>query len=262
MPSPFPGMDPYLENPATWPDVHHGLISELQVELNRQVRPKYFVSVEERVYISDETDPARAVIVPDLQVARTAGERRREAAASQPVGTPEPLVVTTLIEEEVREAHLEIVDAQLRQVVAVIEVVSPANKVAGSRGRTSYFEKRREVMKSSAHWLEIDLLREGEPVTAAEVLPEGDYFVHLSRVDARPKGFVWPILLRQRLPRIPVPLRSADPEAAADLQALLESVYERSAYDLKIDYRREPKPPLRGEDAAWADELLRKQGRR
>jgi hypothetical protein len=123
MPSPFPGMDPYLEDPGLWPDVHHGLISEIQAALNRQLRPKYHVRVEERVYISDENDPGRSVIVPDLQVAVRPGQ---EGSAFDPTRGPaldvaEPIVVTTLLDEEIHEARLEIVDREARLVVTVIE---------------------------------------------------------------------------------------------------------------------------------------------
>ena len=68
MPSPFPGMDPYLEEPGLWPDVHHELISETRALLNTILRPKYYVRIEQRVYISDEGDSGRLVMVPDLRM--------------------------------------------------------------------------------------------------------------------------------------------------------------------------------------------------
>ena len=71
MPSPFPGMDPYLESPVLWPDVHHGLISEIQSLLNQSLRPRYHVRVVERVYVSDENDPGRKVIIPDVNIINT-----------------------------------------------------------------------------------------------------------------------------------------------------------------------------------------------
>lgn len=150
MPSPFPGMDPYLEEPGLWPDVHHGLTSEMRAALNRQLRPKYRVRVEERVYVSDEND---------------------------------------LIEDEIHEARLEIVDRFERSVVTVIELLSPTNKVTGSRGRASYEDKRQEVMHSPSHFVEIDLLRAGAPLHAREALPKADYYVHVSRGMADPRGW-------------------------------------------------------------------------
>jgi hypothetical protein len=256
-------MDPYLEAPGLWPDVRHGLISEMQATLNRRLRPKYRVRVQERVYIWDENDPGREVIVPDLRVAETQEARGSDRAPqAEQVLVAEPVVLTTLIDDEIHEARLEVIDNSQRLVVTVIEVLSPANKVAGSRGRASYEEKRREVMTSPAHLVEIDLLRSGAPLHAREVLPRGDYFVHVSRKERRPKGLVWPILLTQRLPAVSIPLKSEDPDAELDLQTVLNTAYDRAAYDLEIDYRGEPVPPLAPACAQWADQLLREKGLR
>lgn len=259
MPSPFPGMDPYLESPELWPDVHHGLISEIQAKLNQEVRPRYHVRVENRVYISDENDPGRKVIIPDLRVAAT---HRSFASGSVhqsgQTAVAQPVVMTTLIDDEIHEAYLEVVDTKQHLVITVIEILSPTNKIAGSRGRASYEQKRREVMMSPSHFVEIDLLRAGEPIHTRELLPPGDYFVHVSQKDRRPKGFIWPIALPQQLPVIGIPLKPEDPNAPLNLQAVLETAYDRAAYDLQIDYSVAPKPPLSAETAPWAVALLAK----
>lgn len=263
MPSPFPGMDPYLEEPGLWPDVHHGLISEMQARLNRSLRPKYHVRIEERVYISDENDPGRKVIVPDLRIA--AGSEAHQlpfSSHSEALAIAEPIVCTTLIDDEIHEARLEVIDRQQQQVVTVIEILSPSNKVAGSRGRASYETKRREVMTSPSHLVEIDLLRTGEAIHVRELLPPADYVVHVSRKGSRPKGLVWPVLLKQQLPVIAIPLNAEDPDAALDLQLVLNTAYDRAAYDLEIDYRIDPIPPLKSNAASWASELLRVKGMR
>ncbi len=229
MPSPFPGMDPYLESPRHWGDVHLGLISEIQAQLNRQLRPRYHVRVEERVYVSDENDP----------------------------GSTSPVLLTTMIEDEIHEARLEIIDSDQRAVITVIEILSPTNKFSGSRGRASYEQKRKEVMTSSSHFVEIDLLRNGEHLHCRELLPRGDYFVHVSKKDIRPKDYVWPIQLPQRLPTIAIPLKSGDEDTGLDLQAVLNTAYERGTWDMVVDYRSEPVPSLSAEAAIWADRLLR-----
>ncbi len=260
MPSPFPGMDPYLEQPGLWPDVHHELISVSREMLNQQLRPRYHVRVEERVYISDESDPGRSVIVPDLRIRgteRSDTPHSPHAAGDARVAIAEPVAVTTLIDDEIHEARLEVVDRSDRSVVAVIEFLSPTNKVPGSRGRASYQQKRQEVMRSPSHLVEIDLLRTGERIAAREALPQLDYLVHVSRMGERPRGLVWPILLPQRLPVIPIPLKPHDPDAPLDLQAVLNTAYDRAAYDLEIDYRRPPQPPLPPEYQGWANELQR-----
>ncbi|SIO59063.1 Protein of unknown function [Singulisphaera sp. GP187] len=264
MPSLFPGLDPYLEESRLWLDVHHGLISEIQATLNRQLRPKYHVRVEERVYISDENDPGRAGLIPELRIAGRPGQ---EGSASAPtrglaLNVAEPIVVTTLIEEEIHEARLEIIDRAQHLVVTVIEILSPTNKVAGSRGRTSFEQKRREVMNSPSHWVEIDLLRGGIPLFIREIIPACDYFIHISETTRRPRGLLWQIDLSQRLPSVPIPLRPEDPEVRLDLQAVLEHVYDRAAYDMAIDYKTDPVPPLNKERAAWADQLLKEKGLR
>jgi len=146
--------------------------------------------------------------------------------------------------------------------VTVIEVVSPTNKIAGSRGQASYRQKRNEVMNSPSHFMEIDLLRQGVAFVSREVLPACDYLVHVSRVQRRPKAKIWLIRLQRRLPVVSVPLKADDPDAKMDLQEVLNTVYDRAAYDLAIDYRTDPVPPLNVDQAGWADELLRGKGLR
>lgn len=263
MQSPFPGMDPYLESPTLWPDVHHGLISEMQATLNRRLRPQYHVRVEERVYISDENDPGRKAIISDLKIVDT-GEPKNSLSSTDAAGiaVAEPLILTTLIEDEIHEARLEVIDTSRNSVVTVIELLSPTKTIAGSRGRASYEQKRREVMTSSSHSVEIDLLRAGDHLHTRELLPKGDYFLHVSRKDRRRKGYVWPILLPQRLPVIGIPLKEGDGDVELDLQSILTTAYDRGAYDLEIDYRSKPTPPLCGEVASWANELLVSNGLR
>jgi hypothetical protein len=255
-------MDPYLEDPSLWPDVHHGLISEMQAALNRRLRPQYHVRVEERVYISDENDPGRKAIIPDLKIIGTGfTEHPNTSFLGTSTAVAEPLILTTLIEDEIHEARLEVIDTNQQTVVTVIELLSPTNKITGSRGRASYEQKRREVMTSTCHFVEIDLLREGDHLHTRELLPPAEYYVHVSRKDRRPKGYVWPIRLPQRLPVIGIPLKEGDGDAELDLQTVLATAYDRAAYDLQIDYRSEPTPRLGPEYTEWANTLLTSKGR-
>jgi Protein of unknown function (DUF4058) len=263
MPSPFPGMDPYLEAPGLWPDVHHEIISVAREILNGQLRPRYHVRIEERVYISDDDDPGRSVIIPDLRIA----ERLEGQGPAFPPGgvatleVAEPVEVTLFLDEEIREARLEVIDRQERQVVTVIEVLSPTNKIAGARGLDSYQQKRKEILASPSHLVEIDLLRAGD-LPFAPWRVRHDYLVHVSRAGRRPRAAVWPIFLPQRLPVVPIPLRPDDPDAKLDLQAVLSTAYDRAAYDLEVDYRNDPVPPLPAPSADWAARLLRDKGLR
>ena len=267
MPSPFPGMDPYLEDPDLWPDVHANLIPQVQAQLNRQIRPNYVARIEQRVFVSDESDASRDVIIPDVRVV-TGGPRGRRrgalvpaaAAESAGVQTIEPVDVTTDVDEEVRQSFIRVTDVRDRSVVAVIEILSPTNKVPGSEGRESYQEKRREVMASPAHWIEIDLLRSGTGVFVPEPLPPHDYLVHVSRAGRagrRRRAKVWPIPLDRRLPTIPVPLRGSDPDAMVDLQNVLDRAYEQGAYDVDVDYAVDPTPPVADERAEWVRAIAR-----
>jgi hypothetical protein len=267
MPSPFPGMDPYLEKPGLWPDVHHNLISRIQGVLSAQLRPNYLVRVEDRTYIADEANETfiPQLRIPDVEVANRPGwEDTPFAPASEAsqLQVAEPIIATTWFDEEVREAFLKIIARESLDVIAVIEVLSPANKVVGSAGRESFEKKRREIMRSPSHWVEIDLLRGKRTVPVPRKAGPNEYLVHVSKWGQRPEGQLYPIRLQRRLPIIPIPLKPQDPDAHLDLQAVLEAAYENAGYDLEIDYRRDANPPLSGKLAVWADELLRSKGLR
>ncbi len=267
MPSPFPGMDPYLENPGIWPDVHHSLITVYRELLATQLRPKYLVRIEERAYITDESDETSKTEtrVPDVEVAIRTGwetaQLSKEDHASE-LEILEPVVATTWFEEEVHEAFVSIVDRESHEIITVIELLSPANKVPKSPGRESFEQKRREVMYSPCHWVEIDLLRGKRMVRVPKKVGAHQYLVHISRKGMRPRGQLWGIRLSRRLPVIPIPLKSGDPDARLDLQAALDMTYDRACYDMALDYRKEPRPPLDENLAAWADQLLRSKGLR
>ncbi len=268
MPSPFPGMDPYLEDPDLWPDVHAGLITELQGELNRLLRPKYVARIEQRVFVSD--GPDTDLIIRDVRMVagpRHAAGRRSErptatatATATAAAATIEPVDVTTDPDDpelvEVRQRFLRIADVRDRSVVTVIELLSPSNKRRGSPGRRSYLDKWAEVTSSPANWAEIDLLRAGTRMSVRGQLPAHDYRVHVSRAgrDAgeRRRDRAWPIPLAHPLPPIPIPLRDGDADVTVDLQGVLDRAYERGAYDVDVDYAADPVPPLLPEQAAWA----------
>ena len=142
-------------------------------------------------------------MVPDLRIALRPD---REGQAFAPGGgtalaVAEPIEAITLIEEEIHESYIEIVDRVERLVVTVIEILSPTNKVAGSRGRESYETKRLDIMRSPSHLVEIDFLRRGLPIPVYGGIPPHEYLVHVSRAGRRPKATLWPIRLSQKLLR-------------------------------------------------------------
>lgn len=262
MPSPFPGMDPYLENPSLFPDFHHELIARIKQTLNDMLHPRYRARVEERVYISQDDGPPQQRIIPDvsLKLADPSSHSGKKPSSSQMVA--EPIELITLIEEEVHEAYVAIYDRSGQHLVTIIEVLSPANKAAGSAGLESYRSKRFQIQHSSTHLVEIDLLRSGVRLLDVPDVPVCDYHIHVSEHGRRPRGWVWPILLNQRLPEIRIPLGPQDEPLAFDIQALVDSAYDASHYEAEIDYRRDPVPPLPVQYASWADDLLKAQGLR
>ncbi|WP_373537352.1 DUF4058 family protein [Microcoleus sp.] len=261
MPNPFPGMNPYLESPDFWPQVHHLLISSIFESLVPQLLPRYIVDIEKRVYeISGEN--SLLVGIPDVTVQRspiqTNPTSSNIAVAAPPVTA---LKVRLPVPVEFREAYLEVRDTETRAVVTVIEVLSPANKRPG-KGREMYEQKRERVFGSRTHLVEIDLLRSYQPLPVFGNDIEASYRILVSRRDCRPMADLYLFNLPDMIPQFPLPLRAGDVEPIVDLQALLNGVYDRAAYDFRIDYTAEPVPPLSEADAAWADSLLRDKGLR
>lgn len=246
MAGPFPGMDPWLEDPALWPDVHARLINALSDLLVPRLRPRYVVRIEERVYVDDEEDGDAHR--PDLTIERApAGSRGR---AARPAAQA-PILVPTVVRSTIKQRSLHVLTARGRDVVTVVELLSPTNK-RGPRtdGRREYLGKRDEVLHSTAHLVELDLLRAGERIPMRRALPAADYYAIVSRAETRPQSEVWPIALRDPLPTIALPLHGED--APLDLQAALSLVRDRAGYDDQLDYDAEPVPPLGRTERTWA----------
>jgi hypothetical protein len=249
---PFPGMDPYLEEPAAWHGLHTRLITTIADALAAQVAPNFIVQIEQRVYITTPEDIARETIVPDVYIVERS---QAGATTTATLAVSPPTLIEPLYDPEVHDRYIEILDAQSQEVVTTLELLSPANKTAGSHGRAQYLKKRRAVLASPTHWIEIDLLRNGE--RPKEVAGKSDYYALLRRKGERLLA-VWYSDLRDPLPVIAVPLLPPHRDAVLDMQATLNSVYERGFYALSIDYARPvPPPPLPPPDAAWAAARVR-----
>src|SRR5437764_5286845 len=254
MASPFPGMDPYLERPDRWSGVHAGLITVLREALSRQVAPRFFVDSEDNVYILGLDDPARSLVRPDIYVV----EAVDAASLSRPRGQiAAPMVLDLPASLEIRAPYLKVIDTADRQVVTTIEVLSPINKEPGSSGQRDFLRKREQILRSSTHWLEIDLLRAGTRPRGIPIRGDyGDYYAALHRAGVRDRLEAWFVSLRDRLPTIAVPLRPPFEDVPLDLQEAVELVYERYRYDAGIDYAGDAPPPLREADAAWVGERV------
>ncbi len=267
----FPGMDPYLEDPLLWPGFHNALVVYIRDQLQPQLRPRYIAAVEDRVFL-EETPRA---IIPDVWVRERSDFSTQDGAGGVAVlettavatgelefqADEELLISLSALDEH--ESYIEILDRQSGQrVVTIIEVLSPSNKAFG-RGREPYKAKQREVLASTAHLVEIDLLREGEhtvavPQSAVERYRSYDYLVSINRAQELRSDFnTYPRSLRERLPRIRIPLANGDRDVTLDVQAAVAQTYEAGSYRDRLKYGAACIPPLRTEDQTWANELIR-----
>lgn len=257
MPSPFPGMNPYLEQPSVWEDFHNRFMAYAGEALAAQVRPNFLVKLEERVYIHESSADERRKWLgkPDIAVMEGSTVHRPVVATANPnLSNKVKSVITTLQDADIeRHAFIEIRDRLDRELVTVIEVLSPTNKRYGP-DREQYLLKRSAMMFSSTSIVEIDLLRAG-PRLPLNGLPPCDYCVSVFRKKNAPDVETWPIGLQDPLPIIPIPLKGEFPDAKLDLQAILNRVYDAAGYEDYI-YESSPEPPLEGPDLAWAESLL------
>ena len=268
MPSPFPGMDPYLEDPARWPDLHQSLITYIRDALQPQLRPRYHARMGERVYILERPQ----VMYPDIVLVQRPLREKAPAYGEAAVQTTEVEVpldapfVLTLPPAEHREPFVEIVHVAGDEVVTVIEVLSPANKTAGG-GHRLYRSRQQTILDSDVHLVEIDLLSKGMPTVALPEtgysrLPPHRYLVCVRRAPEQYRYELYPIPLQSSLPRLRIPLREPDPDVGLDLQAVFNRCYDNGGYADLIDYRRPPPVDLSPEEAAWLDGLLKGKGLR
>lgn len=254
MPSPFPGMNPYLEQEEVWHDFHQSFMPAAREVLTAQLKPRYYVKVEVHLYIRELPAEQRRLVgradgaVTHPNVSKKAGASAAVAIAPAPAYATVP----TAIDIE-RDAYLEIHDGVTRQVVTVIELLSPSNKGFGA-DREQYLAKRLQVLNSSAHFVELDLLR-GGPRLPLHGLPPCDYYAMVSRAEERPRAGVWPIRLPDLLPEIPIPVQAGEPDARLNLQEILHRVYDGAGYGDYI-YSGTPRPPLAAQDVAWAQQFI------
>ena len=256
MASPFPGMDLFIEERSIWTDFHSDLSSEIRASLNNSIRPKYYAALApyvtyEVVEVSKSTPFG---IRPDVAVFSSGPQLGSQTTAV--VDQPQATSRTEL------EFELEIMGVEIRlsgtdRLVTAIEILSPVNKNRKHEARAEYLRKRRRLLRTETHFIEIDLLRAGERTPLDPPVPIAPYYVSLSRIDARPRLDVWTIFLDARLPRIPIPLEDGDPDAQLDLGSVVASVYERGGYDARIDYRKPvPNPDLTSSESAYVQKLL------
>lgn len=257
MPSPFPGMDPYLEGNC-WTSFHAQMAPMIAHQLMPLLRPKY-IALPERKYIGGSLEDvmiASTTMIPDV------GIRKARTKANAPVATLEAspsIKLRTRIATKIPHYRVEIRDVNHRRLVTAIELLSPTNK--GS-GRKQYLRKRRAFLQSSAHLLEIDLHHQGKRIPLDDPYPDAAYYVLLNRAKKRTWTEVWPIALEQPLPTVPVPLLKGDADVPLDLQAAFTKLYDAGGFDLVVDYRQPPEVELSPAETVWLDEQLVAAGMR
>jgi hypothetical protein len=252
MPSPFPGMDPYLENPGLWPEVHSRLIVAISDSLAPFLHPKYYAAIETRTYL-DTPEDSISIGIADVSVALKS--RQGNLKAATPTATlPLPEIVTLPLPEEVTERYLEIRDTKTAVVITTLEILSPKNKRAGE-GRRAYLRKRQQVLSTQTHFIEIDLLRSQAPMPLGTQHPT-DYRILVSRSHTRPKAELYGFDLQDPIPKFAVPLELDDVEPVLNLKSLLEDLYDRAGYGFRVNYQSPPQPALSPEDQTWACRLV------
>lgn len=260
MPSPFPGMDPYLEQPTFWSSFHSRLIIAIADAIEPQLGSQYYVEVETRTYQSDDSEDGLLIGIPDAIIFSNQSARSTEeqpmagdgSTATQPrperVEVPMPLLVN--------ERYLEVREIVTDEVITVIELLSPKNKRSGD-GRTAYEKKRRAILGSATHLVELDLLRGGKPMAILGMRSTTAYRILISRSHQRPAADLYSLTLQQKLPSFPIPLKPNEKEPLVPLQDIFNGVYDRARYSTRIDYRQPiPPPALSAVDREWVAMLL------
>ena len=222
MPSPFPGMDPYLEAAALWPAFHHQFVADLYKLLLPNLVDRYRARVAQRVYVT------------------------------------EVALFTSVAREQHAEELIEIRQRSDGRLVTLIDAVSPANK-GTAEGRQAYLNRRAEAKSGGANLIEVDLVLQGEPLLdySRDGLPDWNYAVTVTR-SAQPERYeIYTATLQKRLPRFRLPLASDDRDTVLDLQSAFARCYDQGGFGAQINYHQDPAVTLTDEDRRWIDDILR-----
>lgn len=262
MPSPFPGIDPYLEG-YLWPDVHHALATKIRQKLTPLLRPRYAARLE--VYVAEDSFPESeiGILYPDVEVMQLSQRgtpinntinNNINEFSSQTAITPAALTLPIPQPVSVRLATVEIRDTAKNLLVSCIEILSPVNK--REPGLTAYCQKRQRLYQAGIHLIELDFLRRGTRPFHHPQMPDVPYAIALTRRHQKVMD-LWLLTLQDQLPIIPVPLRSPDSDIPLNLSVIFQEVYDEAAYDLSINYQEVPPPPILSEDdQQWIKRLL------
>jgi hypothetical protein len=239
MECPFPGMDPYLEHPALWPDPHKSLIVAIADAISPRIVPRYYAALGHRAY-EITNDPA------DLF-----GRPLPDPTAPALAAARDPSICVV---DQVDESFVEIRQVGTDRLVTVIEILSYPTKL-DAEGRRYYEAKRDQILDSETSLVEIDLLRDGEPMGFVGE-ERTDYGILISRAWQRPRAKLYAFGVHTAIPTFPLPLLQGEDEVPVDLNAIFHTLYDRVRYDLRLDYSGPAVPPLSEANAAWARGLI------
>jgi hypothetical protein len=259
MPSPFPGIDPYLEAQSYWGDFHPRFITYSCDALNDVLPEGYIAQLGEQLRLMELSRGEAKRIIPDVAVVSEDWKSRRRRSQRNQAGgtlTLEPVMVRLpRVTTEIRDVWIEIRRLPKRSPIAVLKVLSPTNK--SGDGLAEYRLKRRQTIQQRVHLIEFDFLLGGRRLPMDQPLPRGDYYALVSRAERRPECAVYAWTIRDPLPRIPIPLAAPHPDVVLDLGGVFATAYERGRYTRLIDYTAPLTLVRKVEDRAWAETLAR-----
>ena len=257
MASPFPGMDPYLEDPAIWPDFHARFINYWCEQISDRLPGNYDARIGERVALVESLGESAKLVVPDVAIVRQESRPTSSGAAATLAELElEPVTLPLAAIEEYKEPYIEIRFMPDRSLVAVLELLSPTNK--SGDGWNTYLLKRNAIFSQDFHLVELDLLVGGRRMPLGKRLPQGDYFAFVAHSQRRFNCDVYAWSVRQRLPVLPIPLKAPDADVRINLAEVFKQAYERGRYERCLRYAEPPRAPLSEADRKWAAELVRR----
>ncbi len=261
MPSPFPGVDPYIKAESGWGDFHSGFLTYCRDAIGPCLPEDYVARFDAQVrLVLPSMGKAPNTRLPDIAILRDPELPSSRSRTGGGLATLEPVSITVETEdyEEVRETWIEILKLPDLELVTVIELLSPTNKIG--QGREGYLDKRRKLLAGPAHLVEIDLLLGGHRMPMRPEKPLKDFAAMVSRVEGRPKAEVYTWSIREPLPPIPIPLSAPDPDVWLDLAPPYVMAYERGYYARILKYKHPLPFPFSAENQAWAEETARQWG--
>jgi Protein of unknown function (DUF4058) len=261
-------MDPYIEASGLWEDFHNHLIEKIGEKLADTAPDRYLVRTGERSYVVlvESEDQQSYPFLPDVSVSTSRGQgkatrKRGGTALAEPGGDSEPVTLRPFVQEEHREAFVEIYENNPRQrLVTTIEVLSPSNKRPHTEGWELYQHKRQSLLLGDASLVELDLLRGGQRMPMLDPWPDSPYTLLVARAKAQ-LCRVWRAQYLQPLPTIPVPLAKPDNDIRLEIQPMIDEIYRRFRYQGSIDYMKPLRPPLDPAEANWLKKELRSRTR-